>query len=279
MQPLATTGPWLPPTAGRPLGCWRDGHYHALAEAFDHVLAEWSRAWGISVRGVASCGPLAGVEPSSGWARLDMGAQCAGWLHPRPDTAPPLAAAVFGDCATFGPVAQQIAAASERDGMTRILAVVQLVPGPGVDAGPSLDDGRSWSGVVDVRLPDPLSCRLVLRPQAVAAWLDGCGEPLGVAAGATSTPLVGVLDAAAALSVPLDVQLTGCEMSLGTLQCLQPGDVVRLQHRISTPAVIRDATGTPFFDAFLGRRAGAKAVELGATCTGPKSQLVEGSEP
>jgi flagellar motor switch protein FliN len=53
----------------------------------------------------------------------------------------------------------------------------------------------------------------------------------------TPAPLVPLQRAAAALALPLQVHLEGCEVDIGSLQDLRPGDVVRLQVRVGEAAM------------------------------------------
>ncbi|QJW85531.1 FliM/FliN family flagellar motor switch protein [Ramlibacter terrae] len=75
-------------------------------------------------------------------------------------------------------------------------------------------------------------------------------------------PLSGAVDAVGMLPIELNVQLAGCEIDIGTLQGLQPGDVLRTQHSVDAPATVTDAAGVPLFRAYPGRRAGSRSVAL-----------------
>jgi hypothetical protein len=58
------------------------------------------------------------------------------------------------------------------------------------------------------------------------------------------------------------VHLEGCELALGVLQDLRPGDLLRVRHRVDAPASVHAPQGALLFRGFLAARGGSKAVEL-----------------
>ncbi|WP_299765402.1 FliM/FliN family flagellar motor C-terminal domain-containing protein [Ramlibacter sp.] len=249
----------------RPLIAWRDEQLRALAAALEQALAGWSADWGVHAAGAVTCQSPAPFESALAWRRLLLGAQPAGWLQLSLGAARGVVDALFKESAALGPIALALASACERDVTARLLSAVGVTAAAGPDAGPAPTDLYAWSGIVDVRLPAPLAWRLLLQPVAVAAWWEARGGPIVVVpAGPQRAALAPVLDAVAGRSMRLDVQLAGCDIDLGALQRLQPGDVVRVQHRIDAPATVCDDAGAALFAAYLGRRAGSKAVELAA---------------
>jgi hypothetical protein len=70
--------------------------------------------------------------------------------------------------------------------------------------------------------------------------------------------------AMAARALRVEVVLQGCELPLGELAGLQPGDVLRLQHPVDHPARVRHAGAGFLFHAWLARSRGKRAAELAA---------------
>jgi flagellar motor switch protein FliM len=75
------------------------------------------------------------------------------------------------------------------------------------------------------------------------------------------------------LTLPLQVRLEACEVDIGRLQDLQPGDVVRLPHRLDAPAAVVGPGGQPLFGGYLVRRRGRKAVELAPVGAAPTTRV------
>ncbi|HEY0824824.1 MAG TPA: FliM/FliN family flagellar motor C-terminal domain-containing protein, partial [Ramlibacter sp.] len=122
-------------------------------------------------------------------------------------------------------------------------------------------DLSPWSGSVLVSLPG--GARVLLGAALVrilVAWADDAGA--SQAAWSAPTPRVPVDRALAGIALNLQVHLEGCELSVGSLQDLQIGDVLRLQHRVDAPAAVTLPDGAPLFNGFLARTRGRKAVEL-----------------
>lgn len=253
---------WRPPGAARALVCWRDAQLCTLSQALDRALADWVAQWGLQALAPVSSSPLERLDTSLPWQRLQVPGLAASWLQSTPDTAERLGALLFAASRAVGPVAASVAVRCERDALARVLAALDL-PGATLSSGrPEASELRPWTGGIGVQLPPPLGWRVLLGADAMDAWCRRHGAIGSPAPSSSAQPLIGAVDAAAALAVTLGVELAGCELDLGTLQGLQPGDVVRVQHRIDAPATVLGADGLPLFRAYLGRRAGYRAVEL-----------------
>lgn len=253
---------WRPSGDARPLVCWRDAQMRALSQALDHALAAWIAAWGLQEMAPVSCGPADVLDTSSPWRRLHESGSPAGWLQGDLHAAERVGALLFPASRAAGQVAAGIAARCEEDAIARVLAALDL-PGATVSSGsPDASGIGPWAGGVFVHIPPPLAWRLLLEANAMDAWCRRHGLVGAVPPSMPTEPLTCAIDAAAALPIKLGVELAGCELDLGALQRLQPGDVVRVQHRIDAPATVTDTAGLPLFRAYLGRRAGSRAVEL-----------------
>ena len=253
---------WRPPGVARPLVCWRDAQLRTLLQALDGALADWVAQWGLQVLAPVSSSPLEGLDTSLPWQRLQVPGLAASWLHSTPDTAERLGALLFAVSRAMGPVAASVAVRCEHDALARVLAALDLLGATLSSGRPEASDFHPWTGGIRAHLPPPLGWQILLGADAMDAWCRRHGPIGSPPPSALAPPLTCAVDAAAALAVTLGVELAGCELDLGTLQGLQPGDVVRVQHRIDAPATVMSAGGVPLFRAYLGRRAGSRAVEL-----------------
>lgn len=247
---------WLPPGSGRDLHWWTSRELRSLAQALRQSTRDWLNAWGAGVDPAAQCRPAAGgdlaAQPTHAFVSQG-GAQA--WLFPSGDESP-LARLLFPGATQLGPMARLVVQRFRADGLLRLGKVLGLdcvesrgdVPGPATCA--------PWSGTAIAEWGEPLHWRVLVGAPAAAPWRRravGCAPP--------PEPLAAVTDALARWPVPLQVELQGCELELGALCELQPGDVVRLSHSLETPASLREGKRT-LLSARLGRQGGAKAVEL-----------------
>lgn len=268
MTAAAASTPWLPASAARPLVCWRDAQLDAMRRSLDDALAAWCADWGLPGIGRVTCEAVATIEGDRPWRSLDLDATAGtgAWLHMEPDVPAQVHGALFGDgCA--GPLATRVAGACLRDGQQRLFAVLALRPSTDAPE-PLLAGVDCWAGLVSIRMPAPLSSELLVAAAGVARWMGTHGDARPAAA-PVSPALSNVRDAVAAIPVRLHVQLEGCELDIGTLRALQPGGVVRMQHRIASPAAVHDDTGNVLFSAYLGRRSALRAVEFAASAGVP----------
>jgi hypothetical protein len=150
---------------------------------------------------------------------------------------------------------------------------LQLVPGAAECVPPPRGAWRPWSGALLVSLP--LCGDVLLDAALVRAVLPA--RPVAAGAAGARAPLVPLHRAAAALTLPLQVRLEACEVDIGNLQDLQPGDVVRLPHRLDAPAAVVGRDGQPLFGGYLVRRRGRKAVELAPVAAAATVTVQEGT--
>jgi hypothetical protein len=165
-----------------------------------------------------------------------------------------LARALFGAAEACTPVLAEVVAMCRADAHARLADALQLARCDG--EGPPAGAWRPWSGALLASLP--MGWRVLLDAALVRSLLP----PPAREAPATPAPLVPLQRAAAALALPLQVHLEGCEVDIGSLQDLRPGDVVRLPHPLDAPAAVVARDGQPLFGGYLVRRRGRKAVEL-----------------
>lgn len=261
---IPPAGGWRAPGREQPLLCWRESELAALRDVLDAALAAWSVDWGVV--GVAGVACSVATESSTldavacEWLQWQAGS--GGWLHGAEDVQRRLEVALFAMEAARGTAAAQLALACEQDARARVLGLFALSVTAKNAGAPGTDARGPWSGAVQIFLPPPLGWRLLLQAQVVQAWCRAQGLAIAPAACRPRNPLTSASDALAESLITLAVRLEGCQLELGALQRLQPGDVVRLQHPVAAPASVVDATGAALFQAYLGRSGSLKAVEL-----------------
>ncbi|HSW16771.1 MAG TPA: FliM/FliN family flagellar motor C-terminal domain-containing protein [Ramlibacter sp.] len=276
-------GPWLLPQSAQALRAWTAQQHDELANSLGQAFAAWSDAWGLGRPADAvRCGP---PRPASlrvqGWLPLRRaeGAAAVAWLQlashledrladawfPAPDSGPrgPLANAVLSQarsaCIADLAAVLGLQSVANQDASEGGSAPTQ----PGVDATPHVELAWPWSGAVQAALPGPLGGRIVLAGDAMQTWLRQRGQLRAPRPrSAARSALTAVAGAAASRAVGLRAHLTGCEIPLGALLALRPGDVVRLPHALMSPATLVDDAGRAQLTAWLGRSGARRAVQL-----------------
>lgn len=107
-----------------------------------------------------------------------------------------------------------------------------------------------------------LGARVVATAAAVENLLPAKAPDSAAAPRPGAAPLVAIAIALADTRISLHVQLQECDVDLGLLQRLRPGDVLRVPHRLDAPALVRTAGGNALFQGFLARSQRRRAVEL-----------------
>jgi hypothetical protein len=165
---------------------------------------------------------------------------------------------------TAGPegIAQSIAARAWTELANSLRETLALDPAE--LAGPAADSFKVWSGCVVVSTPGSrrMPRNLLLNAECVRALLASQGR--GVAAPAswprmTLTPLAHAL---VDRKLPIRVELSACELDLGSLQGLRVGDIIPLPHSLDAPLLVSTTQEIPVCAGFLGRQGGFKAIEL-----------------
>jgi len=125
-----------------------------------------------------------------------------------------------------------------------------------------MPEHRPWSGDLQIRLPWGQGYLYLALEGALVAHL--LHDPISQSSsGVKSPPIkVNVLQALGAHLMPLHAELAEVELSLGQLQDLAVGDVVRLAHPLDAPLQIKTQTGQTLCAAWLGQQQGHLAVEL-----------------
>ena len=263
MEPIRTqeAGRWQPRDAGRPLLAWSAQQGEALGAALGRALAEWREAWGIAVdASPVRCEPATSATVlREGWRALGEGA----WLHAPADSPARLEQVLFDATGAAGSIAGEVSEACARDALHRLAAALRLGDADAAGAAPTPGLGQPWSGALQATLPGTTGWSLLLGAWAMQAWCRDAGVPAQDPRPRTPRePLCTAAEALGARLLALNVELSGCELDLGTLQGLQIGDVVRLRQQLQAPARLTDGEGHAVFDGFLVAQQGRKAIEL-----------------
>jgi hypothetical protein len=265
MDPIGTkeASPWHPRPTARALLAWSGPQLAQLGAALGRALAQWRDAWGMA----PESGELRCEAATSDWVvrdgwRMLGDAGCAAWLHVPQNTAATLGAVLFGEVATPASAGVAVAGACAQDAIGRLAAALGLTAAEDA-SGPPPAIGTAWSGAVQVVLPGSPGWLLLLSAEAMQSWCSRHGLRAQDTRGRTPREVLCTADEAmGSRPVALTVDLSGCDIDLGTLQSLRIGDVVRLRHDLQSPARLTDAEGRPVFDGFLVAHRGRKAIEL-----------------
>lgn len=256
----ATRG-WLPAGSSRPLHWWSEVRLDALRDELAAVLRGWVEDWGLCHPGAGFiCSAADDAVPVHGpWRVLHREGRALAWLRTPDASGTVLMPLLFPGARHTGPWARALAAGCAADGQDRLVAGLHLQVGTMVDELPATLL-RLLSGAVQCRAADPPGWQLLLA-QEVASEI---APPVVSRAASTDAALDNALDAISGQSLQVSAEIEGCELALGALQALQPGDVVRLRHRLDRPAQLCDGGGRVLCAAYLGQQGGRRAVELAA---------------
>lgn len=255
-----------PADAAHPLRFWRADQLHAMEHVLGRCLRAWAGDWGLAEDLVcADCRRMTardGEAASQGIA-LRGANGAAAWFHAQAwmDALPEL---LLGAAIGSSGIAVEVVRACIDDARLRLAQALDLAPARS-DGVPPLRRRDSWSGEVGVLLP--FGGSLLLNAEAVEACLRHGGSvppspctprPAGAS---VAMPL---LLAASEQRLPVHAQLASCEVDLGVLQDLQPGDVLRIPHRLDAPLQVRAESGATLFNGYLASSRGRKVLELAA---------------
>ena len=254
-----------PADAARALRFWPEEQLRTVERLLGQALRPWVLDWGLDESRVrVQCAPagaddaaatedttLHGDRGSVAWLRAQ---KWAGVLVPE----------FFGNAGGSGEIAREIEAACIDDASRRLAHALGMSgTAPQELTSTSMQRRRgAWGG--EVRASLPFGGLLLLNAGAVEACLGRGGMPAQssasrVAAAPVAMPL---LEAAAGQRMSLRAQLAPCEVDLGVLQNLQPGDVLRIPHRVDAPLQVRSDSGATLFTGYLASIRGRKALEL-----------------
>lgn len=259
---MSAMRPWRLEPNATPLRAWRDQDLARVAGRIEAALQEWAHDWGVpldAARPVRCAASLRQVSALVSWQCLGMRADGGAWIRRAEGEGERLAQAWF-DAGCTTPVVAAVVQACQDDVLRCIASAFQLGADEIRDATPPPSIWSPWSGSVLASLP--WGGQLLLEVGLVRRLLQGPGGGDPAPVPVRRTALAPVTGAITALPLTLGVCIQGCDLALGELQGLQPGDVLRLQHPIDAPAEVSAAGGTVLCRGWLARSRGRKAVEF-----------------
>ena len=278
MQALYPTPRPLPEAAdARPLAWWTPAQLDAVASPAAQAWSAWLRDWvgGAHTGAVTSECAQAHERPerqASVWVPLGRRGGAAAWIDTRGGPEADVLDEIFGADAGGGArqhgqegIAHSVAArawAALAENLRGALALDAAEDALGPDALCF----KPWSGavLVSARYSGRLPRTLLLNAECVRALLASQGDDPA----ATRRPpapretMVPLAQALAARKLPIRIELSPCELDLGSLQGLRVGDIIPLSHSLDAPLFVSTAQDVPVCGGFLGRQAGFKAIEL-----------------
>lgn len=260
--PAAANPPWLVTGTGTRLVAWREADLRRVERALARIVRDWEQAWGLPPDPAgAHCVAATPASQDAAWRTLCTGGATSAWFVLPPCWRETLGASLWASEPASGTLATTLMHACEHDLLGRWAAALSLARA-GHEAPPPPQATAAWSGALVVDLP--WAARLLLNLQAAEVLVQRRAAVPDAPARVTATepPLTRVTQAAAASRVALRAELSPCELDVSTLQGLQVGDVLRIDHSLDAPLTVRDANGRAVFHGFLGRSRGFKAVEL-----------------
>jgi len=249
---------WQRRPDARRLACADAAQLQRLRQILQAAELAWRSAWGVAAGDeTVRCelllrdaqvddGELLGQKPGA-VAQVRWNERAHHPLYQREAGRAPLAAAANAAC---------------RDDRAARLASALGLDRPGAPMAVAAVPAGRWSGSVRV----VLACGSELRLDA--ATVARLAPRVRGGAAVALPALVPAPQAAAGRRLHLQALLADCTLTLGRLQDLQPGDVVRLDHRLDAPLRLHAADAV-VFTGFLAARRGRKVLELAAPSPNP----------
>jgi hypothetical protein len=231
---------------------WSDTQLRELRDTLLDPWRAWCLAWGVGGPAEVVCEPAHVELPAGSVQGPGAGVACLAESLEVKTACLMLFAAAAGPA---GSMAFEAGREAVADLHGRMAGAVKNPEAAGMSGMPQV--GR-WSGTVHVRLAAAgQEFHLWLGAPVVKALVTSTASP-----SRTVVPLTPITQAAGGRLAGAMAMLAGCEIDVGSLLQLTPGDVLPLTHALDEPATVVDASGALICDAHLGSRRGRKAVEL-----------------
>ena len=247
----------MPP---RKLYAWTNAQLDLVAGTLTRSWDLWLRDWGPEAAGPLRCRPATAGDAKAGWQPAAHGGERRAWLAAQ--TLQVVGAALFNSPhMTEAGAARRVAADAFADLRACIAAALKLVPV--LSDAEAVDPATGpWCGSVAVELPlAGHSLCLMLNAPCVAGLLPPA-VPADAPGRLGAADLVAPQAAMSGQIVALKVELSACELDVGTLQSLRIGDVLPLSHSLDEPARVLGPGDQHVCDAYLGKQGSRKAAEL-----------------
>ncbi len=245
-----------------------------LVNRVTEVRTAWARDWVLdSGAATRACTAVQAHEwpdrKGAVWSPLGSRGDVAGWIDVRTDPTELLFEAMFGaDSLTDGrPSGKgEIAEALVLRGWNALTEALCAAIALDAMHGPSAPDPallKPWSGGAILSLPfsGDVCISLLFNPACVGTAATSPGRRNAVAQ-RSAAGLVPLRQALASRVLPVRVELSACELDLGSLEGLRIGDVVPLPHRLDAPLRVATGSDVQLCAGFLGSHSGFKAIEL-----------------
>lgn len=244
----------------KPLLAWTDAQQMRAASTVGAAWQEWRQGWLSGSDGACAVRCVEAHEAGDGrWELLGRAAHRAAWIR----SIDPARL----ERELFGPEAAATKSRIARDVATRARAALhaELARAAGVDVASGDDIALPpaglfvpWSGATVVRLDDAIGVEVLLDSDCMRE-LAGAGQMR--ATELARNPVLPLGEALSGRKLRLNVEVAGCELTLGELTQLRVDDVISLPHELDEPLQVT-VSGQRLCAAYLGRLQGAKAVEL-----------------
>jgi hypothetical protein len=239
----------------RPFRLVGDSDRQAVEATLRVNVEPWAGQWfaGSEASGIAPDVLPAGAECVD-WLRF--GTAPDRWLAVRPDRSAIRAllrrlVAGIGSGAPISPLGESLVRECIADFAARCLSSVGLAASPAVEGLPALEHG---GGELAFRMGGEFSLLLG------GALVEAMAAPRRAVV--PSPEFASLRSAAGTAPIQIEVVLGDAELTLGDLAALAPGDVIRLDTRMSDPLAVRVGNGQSAFHAHLGRHAEHKVIQV-----------------
>jgi hypothetical protein len=268
----------LLPTAqyARPLVWWTGAHLDVVCIQLVKACSAWTHDWAGDEAVSDAHGVQAYERPrceSQSWIPLGTRGEAAAWVQTSADPVTDVFKTLFGadqsavamPSAGVEGIGQAVASRAWTSLMETLRCALALDPNP-VQADPDPVSFKPWSGYAVISLAGVgrLPLALLLNAACVGAALDPQCDSFGPRdprqkPRASLAPLDHAL---AGRKLRLRVELSSCELDLGSLEGLRIGDIVPLPHALDAPLLVSTVQDVQVCLGFLGRQAHYKAIEL-----------------
>ena len=251
----------------RPLVWWDAMQMQHVASRVNAACMLWARDWVLDIpsEAVARCEHATGSSYSMALNPLGIHDDAAAWIAEMADDAPGIARFLFPSSTPESSAARgEMAKAVARSAMAALRDTLRvsllLEADVDSDAIPAFDP---WSGSLVVSFSGvagdfPL---LLLNASCVDAILDLVPAPAMRRPQAVRGTLTCAATALSDRRLSIQVELLPCELDLGSLAGLRPGDILPIPHTLDSPLRV-STEGVALCSGFLGKHEGFKAIEL-----------------
>lgn len=245
----------------------------SLVHRVSEVRAAWARDWVLDAG--AATGACMAVQAhewpgrtDAVWSPLGGRGDAAAWFDVRTSARELMFQAMFGAESTGNDRATgrgEIAEALAMRGWNALIETLCAAVALDVLNRPSTPDPilfKPWSGSAVLSLPIATDICISILVNAACVGTNDTGPARSQSVQKIAAGLVPLQQALANRVLPVRVELSACELDLGSLEGLRIGDVVPLPHRLDAPLRVATGSDVQLCTGFLGSHSGFKAIEL-----------------